>query len=356
MSSRPRPNGSLSLRVRAEAAAWLAGLRGSKRTSDLDGRFKRWLATSDANRAAWERQSEAWELAGGLRSRFESAWAGRAARARAARERSQPRMLFAVIAVLSAALVALILARFVSTESGTVATASGEQRTVVLADGSRVTLNTDTRIAVRYDDRTRRVRLDRGEALFDVRPEHDRPFVVVAGRREVRALGTAFDVRREVTGKLAVTLIQGRVSIVPAAGWSRPIVANVGRLPDATVLASPGERATFTPDERPALDHPPLRQVIAWQSGQVVFNHTPLPEAVREMNRYSDRRIVLEGSDMESLHVGGLFQAGESTAFARAIAETFGLGMHAERDRIVLSRSNGTSPPRVPRRGSSSRH
>jgi transmembrane sensor len=263
-------------------------------------------------------------------------------------------MLFAVIAVLSAALVALLLARFVSTESGTVTTASGEQRTVVLADGSRVTLNTDTRIAVRYDERTRRVRLDRGEALFDVRPEHDRPFVVVAGRRAVRALGTAFDVRREDTGKLSVTLIQGRISIVPAAGQPEPTVMDAERLPDATVLASPGERATFTPDNRPALDHPPLRQVIAWQSGQVVFNHTPLPEAVREMNRYSDRRIALEGSGMESLHVGGLFQAGETAAFARAIAETFGLRMHEARDRIVLSRPTGSSLPLPLRRGSSS--
>lgn len=344
---------TLALRVRAEAAAWLAGLRGSHRTSELEGRFRRWLAASETNRVAWERQNEAWELAGGLRSRFESA---RSRRAAASGARNQPRMLFAVIAVLSAALVALVLARFISVESGTMATAGGERRTIALPDGSRVTLNADTRVAVQYDNRTRRVRLVRGEALFNVEPAPRRPFIVVVGRREIRAVGTAFDVRREEQDKLAVTLIQGRISIIRTSDHSGLTLTAQGRLPEETILATPGERAIFTPHSPPVLDRPILQQVIAWQSGELVFNATSLPEAVREMNRYSEHQILLEGPGIDSLHIGGLFQAGESVAFARAASETFGLDMREDGDRIILSRRNtpvvplghGTAKPSRP--------
>lgn len=321
------------LRARAEAAAWVGGLSDPNRSSDLEVRFKQWLAESDANRSAWERQNDAWDLSGGLRSRFESN--------RADRETSgvprQPRMLFAVAAVLSAALVAFLLAWLISLRSGAVATGTGEQRLTVLPDGSRVTLNTDTRILVQFDRQLRRVRLERGEALFDVRKAKDRPFVVVAGDREIRALGTAFEVRRDGQEELSVTLIEGTISVTEARHAEESRAAHASPSPDVTLLTSPGQRATFVIGGPPRLDRPALQQVIAWQSGEVVFNGTPLPEAAREMNRYSERQITVEGRRMTSLRVGGLFRAGDSTAFARAMAETFQLEMREEADRITLS-------------------
>ncbi|MGH8258836.1 MAG: FecR family protein [Steroidobacteraceae bacterium] len=350
MSERPAIRRALSLRVRAEAAAWLAGLRDSTRTSELEGRFRRWLAASQTNRLAWERQNDAWELAGGLQGRLELQRSRRAGRPRA-RPSNGARMLFAVAAVLSAALVALLLSRLIALRAETVTTATGERRTAILHDGSRVTLNTDTRMVVRYERAVRRVRLIRGEALFQVRKAPDRPFIVMTGEWEIRALGTAFEVRRNGRNDISVTLIEGRIKVVPiggarnaralleseSSGGARAASAQA-RTFEATLLDSPGERVTFAAHRTPYIDHPLLRQVIAWQSGDVVFDYTPLPEAAREMNRYSARQIRVEGPGMASLHVGGLFQAGESVAFARAIAETFGLDMRDEGEQIVLSR------------------
>ncbi len=350
-------SGELPLSVRAEAAAWLASLGGPHRTPELEVRFGRWLAESEPHRIAWERVSDAWDLAGGLaakivpreepearnqpEARAESeardqleARAQRAVREQsAARRRVRPRgiLRFAAVALLAGAAAAWVL---LLSRGGAVSTGTGERRVLSLQDGSRITLNTDTRLVVRYDTEARRVRLERGEALFEVRRAPSWPFIVTAGGREIRALGTAFEVRRYGEQQVSITLVEGRISVAPAGAGAR--------LPrqEVTVLASPGQRVTFTPHEVPRLDKPVLKQVIAWQSGEVVFDDTRLSDAAEEMNRYSERRIVIEEPSVASLRVSGLFQAGDSLEFAQGVAETFGLRVESFGSRIVLARQD----------------
>ncbi len=329
------------LRARAEAAAWNPSIHDPDRTAEVEERFKRWLAESEDNRAAWERQHEAWDLAKALGPRFASE------RARGVgwrRLTERPRRVLA-LATAAAAVIALLFFVLTSSPAGTVTTAKGERRVTLLPDGSRVTLNTDTRITLLFGAGKRRVRLDHGEALFDVMPAQGRPFIVVAGKREVRALGTSFEVRRDAESSVSVTLIEGRISIEPVSfenrsGPDAPPAASI------TVLDLPGQRATFAPHRAPKIDHAVLQQVISWQSGEVVFADTPLPEAAREMNRYSDRQIIVQGAGTDSLHIGGLFQAGDSIAFAQAVAQTFDLELRESGRNIVLSRRSDLSPPR----------
>lgn len=341
MTGKPKSSGSgtsgnLPLRIRAEAAAWLAGLSDTHRSSELESSFRRWLLQSDRHRVAWERQSEAWDLAGGLTSQFESRCSVPVLRPR----HSGARRMVLAAAVSFAAIVAVVLFWFISLCLATISTEVGEQRVAILPDGSRVTLNTDTRIRVLYDSRWRRVRLERGEALFDVKKGENRPFIVSAGEQEIRALGTAFEVRSDERGLLSVTLIEGRISIASPAARYGPGARAAPAIRHVTVLASPGQRVTFGPRSPPKMDRPVLQQVIAWQSGEVVFNDTPLPEAAREMNRYSDRQIRVDGTEMSSLHVGGLFRAGDPMTFARAMAETFRLEVRKEADTIVISQES----------------
>ncbi len=347
-------SGDLPLSVRAEAAAWLASLGGPHRTSELVARFRRWLAESEPHRTAWERVSDAWDLAGGLAAKIapreepavcdrlcavhdrpvhDRPVHDRPARHRAVREWMRPRAVrrlaaFAVLASVAAAWV-LVLSR-----DGTVSTGTGERRVLSLQDGSRITLNTDTRVAVRYDKEARRVTLERGEALFEVRRAPTWPFIVTAGGREIRALGTAFEVRRYGEQQVSITLVEGRISVTPAGSAGSPPRREV------TVLASPGQRVTFTPHQLPRLDRPVLKQMIAWQSGEVVFDDTRLSDAAREMNRYSERRIVIEEPGVAALRVSGLFQAGDSMEFAQGVAETFGLRVENFGSRIVLVRQD----------------
>src|SRR5690606_28626324 len=111
-----------------------------------------------------------------------------------------------------------------------VRTGVGEQRTVTLEDGSRVSLNTATRLSLHFDRGVRRVRLQSGEALFEVARDPGRPFVVESGDRQVRALGTAFIVRRDA-GRIAVTLMEGSVEVAPVGGTAGDEAVSVAQVP-----------------------------------------------------------------------------------------------------------------------------
>ena len=202
-------------------------------------------------------------------------------------------------------------------------TGVGEQRTIMLADGSRVTLNTGSSLIAENFGKERRVRLERGEALFDVAHDDGHPFLVEAMGRTVRVLGTSFIVRREA-GRLDVTLLRGSVAI---EGAGRPVV----RL-------SPGERFRQLADRGPMIDHPSLEAVTAWREGELLLDNTPLREAVHEMNRYSSRPISLSDPSLGDLRLNGVFKTGDSTSFARTIAAIYGLNVVENQDGARIER------------------
>lgn len=336
-------HGDLPLHVRAEAAAWLAILGSPSRSVALEERFANWLAACEPHRIAWERVSDAWDLAGGLSARIAPrddsreceplrvplGEPGSEPRSGPPPERS-PRRRGALALAAAAAIAFVAAAIYLLSAGGSFSTGVGERRVVSLQDGTRVTLNTLSRISVRFDRKARRVRLDRGEALFEVEKDPRWPFVVTVGGHEILALGTAFEVRRYGARQVAITLVEGRISIAPAGAGVRPPPR------DVTVLASPGQRVTFEPHGAPRLDRPVLGEVIAWQSGEVVFDHTRLADAATDMNRYSARRIVIADPATAALEVSGLFQAGDSQQFAAGVAAIFGLGVQDDGKRIVL--------------------
>lgn len=191
-------------------------------------------------------------------------------------------------------------------------TSIGARAPVDLADGSRITLNTDTAIAVDMTDDRRHVRLLRGEAWFDVAPDTARPFTVDTPMGTVRVTGTRFNLRI-ADGKTDVSLAEGRVSLT-------------GRgLGDALILA-PGQSARLTA----AGVSPPLlfdrTAVTAWLRGQFVFYDTPLSRVVAEINRYRPGRIVIAKDALRDLKVSGVFRTDDTDAALRAITDTLPLG------------------------------
>src|SRR5690606_26427505 len=187
----------------AEAAAWIAKLHRDERTRQVEAGFRRWLAASAAHRVAFEMANEMWLAAERLPKPAVPAivrWP------RSGIVLTWPRALAAVCSVF----VMAVLGWYVLRDPG-IATGIGEQRYLTLEDGSRVTLNTATRIVVRVEPEQRLIELDHGEALFEVAKNPNRPFVVVAADKQVRALGTSFVVRRE-SSQVAVTLVEGKVA------------------------------------------------------------------------------------------------------------------------------------------------
>jgi transmembrane sensor len=305
----------------AEAAAWLAVLHGPNRTATAERGFARWLKKSPAHAAAFEQATGIWEESRNL-PRPQSL-------RRAVLPAPAPRRWFPRLVAMAAllALAAVGLALYLQ-ERG-VATNIGEQRVLVLEDGTRVILNTDTRVIVSYNRALRRIELMKGEALFEIAKKQNWPFVVTAGDRSIAALGTTFSVRRE-SQQVAVLLVEGKVAVSPASRAQR-----AGQGSDA-VLLSPGERAVFVGNLPVRRDHPQVAKALAWQRHEVALDNNSLLDAVQEMNRYSRTPLVLQAVDAAQIRVTGLFRTGDSLSFARAVAEAYKLRVVEERGRIVL--------------------
>lgn len=299
--------------IDAEAAAWLARLHGPYRSADTDAALRVWLKADAAHQDAFERATEVWEMIPGT--------APQSGSAPAPSRRGRRPALAAAFAIF----LVLLLAGgvWLSQRPPVHETPVGGQQVVLLADGTRVSLNTDSRIALLYSEGERRVRLDRGEALFEVAHNPARPFIVEAGSEQVRALGTTFIVRRDGEQKLAVTLLEGRVRV------SDPV--------RAAVLA-PGERLTVTSSAGAALDRPSIDTVAAWRRGEVVFEDTTLIEAAAELNRYSETRLTIVDPSLATLRISGVFSTGDIGEVAEAIAALHRLRAARDGDTIRLTR------------------
>lgn len=334
LKAQPKPSAS----ARAEAAAWLARLHGPNRSPEVEAGFRRWLAEAPEGAAAFELLTDTWEKSARLRRRPVEQRAERSGL-----RISLPRAALAAAAVAIVAIVGTML----YLQNDALITQVGEQRIVRLEDGSRVHLNTDTRIVVHYDKQRRGIELQKGEASFDVAPQTDRVFVVTVGDRQVRAIGTSFMIRRDERN-LAVTLVEGKVTVAPTEGNSAgyapasdAAVTSTGATiwsgsPDAILLTA-GERLTMKVGEPARIDRPSLDQVSAWQRGQVAFDDTPLVDALAEMNRYSDTQLAVADSISPGIRVSGVFKAGDSIDFARAIASTYRLQVQTRSRQLVLS-------------------
>jgi transmembrane sensor len=309
----------------AEAAAWLAILHGPNRTTAVEQGFSKWLRMNPAHAQAFEEATEIWEESGNL---------PRPARGmRAALEKKAVRPLLALAAGIVVAVIGVLL----YFNFAGVATDLGEQRALILEDGSRILLNTSTRVVVHYDEKQRHIELKTGEAHFEVAKRPHWPFVVSAGARQVTALGTAFTVRRE-PDRLTVTLVEGKVTVTPESRVLGPFGASQ---PDATsasaITLTPGQRAIFVADRLAALDQPDLQKTLAWQRREVAFDDTPLVDAIAEMNRYSPVPLALEDTRAERVRITGLFRAGDSRSFARAVGAVYKFQVIEKDDRIVLA-------------------
>lgn len=193
----------------------------------------------------------------------------------------------------------------------------GEIEQVILEDGSRISLNTDSEVRVRYSSSYRHVDLTRGEALFQVAKNKEKPFDVEAGSTTVRAVGTAFSVRLHEAGaneRVDVVVSEGRIAINPPSKetYAAGSVASVrnGRV-DATIVANED-----------------ITSKLSWTTGRLMFQGEKLSAVVQEINRYNLRKLQITDPDISDLRIGGTFQATDPDGFARALGATFGIKSH----------------------------
>lgn len=308
--------------IDAAAAVWLARLHGAQEDA-VRPALDAWLAENPAHAEAFERANETWAIL------------PRAARCGQEEVRSRPSLarpwMLYPAAMAACLLVVVGFAAFwwSLADAGAYATAPGEQKVAMLADGSRIALNTDTQVDVRFNAERRQIELDRGEAMFEVAHDAERPFVVVAGDTRVQAIGTVFTVRR-TRDDVIVTLIKGKVAVSHGR-------ARTGGVIEAPVVLRPGEKLTEPAEGQRRIEPESVEAATAWRRGQTVFDETPLGAAVTELNRYGGPPIVVDDPRIAALPVSGVF-ATNAPDFAEAVATLHGLHIEKDGDTLHIRR------------------
>lgn len=210
-------------------------------------------------------------------------------------------------------------------------TARGEFRKVPLADRSVVSLNSGSDMEVVLTDSERRILLNRGEAWFEVAKDRAKPFIVESGDVRVRAVGTAFAVRRYGNGA-DVMVTEGLVEVWSSAGSARR-----QRLPAGT-QSFVAERADHIAVTRNPED---IERRLAWRKGQLVFRNQTLADAAADFNRYNARQIVIADPALGRRSVVGQYETDQSERFAQDVQALLRVPVSFTGERITI----GAVPP-----------
>jgi transmembrane sensor len=342
--------------IEAQAADWFARSQGGQWSDADQERLDEWLGASTAHRVAYLRLSAAWQYSARLKALGAGVPAGvipprhgwifstpreRVSGSSSARigegalaGRGKGGLLAASLAATLAAVVAGAAWLAWRDGASSYRTEIGRIGTIPLSDGSRVVLNTDSRIRVEFSETGRRIVLDRGEAFFVVAKDLARPFAVEAGSEKIVALGTSFSVRRD-TPDVRVVVTEGRVRLERDRGARSggPISPPATQL-EAGAVATAAETGVLVRRRQVA----EVEQLLSWRTGYVTFRDTALAEAVAEFNRYSERKIVLEDPAIADIRIGGNFRTDSADAFLWLLENGFPIDAREEGGRIVLTR------------------
>lgn len=275
------------------AIDWFVRLQGDASLATWT-HFQAWLEASPAHAAAYDAVEAIWiDVEASTPSREPEAKLSGAV-VLPFRNRPSRRNLWLGAAAAAAVVAALVTARLSAPAVQTYTTDRGQTRALTLADGSRLTLGTATRIQVRFTKRQRDVVLIDGEASFDVAHQPDHPFTVAVGEHQVRVLGTEFNILHRA-GDLIVTVRRGLVSV---AGDDREQGVRLTRGQQLTAHDGPGSARVTAVDPDVA---------FARTQGKLVFLETPLPQVVADFNRYVSIPIRVDPGAM-AIKVSGVFR------------------------------------------------
>jgi transmembrane sensor len=312
--------------IRFEAGAWVERQDGCVLSESEQAEFEAWLGQSMSHRVAYWRADAAWSSADRIKIM-------RSAEFSAARVEHN-----SVLPVLAKAAAALILVAalaggaafyFRAPADRTYATAVGGRELVSFSDGTRIELNTNTKMRARMTTSERTVWLDHGEAYFQVEHDSHRPFVVMVAGHRITDLGTKFLVRADA-GQLEIALTQGRARLDTEDAW----------IQKHSALLAPGDVVVATANSisRTRESTKQIANALSWKRGLLVFYRTPLADAAYQINRYNQEKVLIADTSLNALPISGTLSANDPEQFARVLQKIFGLKTEKRGGEILISR------------------
>lgn len=295
--------------VNRQAADWLARLHADDRSSRDEAAFRTWLNADPSHALAFDHASTVWDAVGGLRDDPRRAPAQQGLSRRAV-------MAGGVGTILSVGLTV----GWQQAYAGVYRTGVGEQRRLMLDDGTRVMLDTHTQIRFRNRDTMRLLSLETGRINLDIARD-PRPFIIEAGERRAVAGTARLDLRRD-EDQVTLTALHGSARVEATT---------------APVLLSQGHRIAMAAGHPDHLDRPELEDLTAWQSGRLAFRDQTVAQAASEMNRYAERALIVSDAKAAAMRVSGVYSVGDPEAFARSLAVLLPIHVSAQADAVRIS-------------------
>ncbi len=292
-----------------QASYWVSLLHDRDCTPLQKQKFQAWLSQSPQHQLAFQQVEAVWQQLEKLETHAKPQL--EAARAylsnNPGKRRWRPTQSLALAASILLLVFAFPFLRLLL-DNGIYRTAKGEQSHLQLSDGTRIDLNTDSEIKVAYTLFERKVRLERGEALFTVEHDADKPFEVAASNGFIRDIGTQFNVYKQ-DGEVAVTVLEGEVSIsYQQANASQHLTA--------------GMQLTYRQDGQNQLvkNGDDFHDITAWRDGRIVFKSQSLGTVLEQLSRYHAVKLSVGNAKLAALTVSGSFPTGDLNLALNTIA------------------------------------
>jgi len=311
--------------IDARAAEWIERREFADWSAEDQVALDAWLAESLVHRVAFLRLETGWrstERLAVLRSTVAPAEIPRAA--------LLSRLTKLIFAVAVAAVLSVAGANyFLGTQEAMYTTPLGGHRSITLADGTLVDLNTDTVLRARMSAHGREIVLEKGEAYFQVRHDASRPFTVLAADHRITDLGTKFVVR-SAADSVEVALVEGRARFESA---DSRIAMHSAVLTEGDVVYASADSMSVT--KKPDIE---LAKQLGWRRGVLVFEDSTLTAAASEFNRYNRQKIVVADNDAGKFSISGTFPVHDVAGFADLAQHVLGLRVEDRSGEIVIGR------------------
>jgi len=333
-----------------QGGEWCVRLSTGSLSPDEQASFDKWMADDPLNREAFDQALTVWQ---GLHAIGDSPeLISRRADALEALRRANSRRWsrrFASnrqwVAGIAACFALVLVSTFwlFSNRPELYGTGVGERRVVMLEDGSRLSLDAETKVSALYSSDQRKLVLLSGRAKFDVARDLSRPFTVTAGDRTVIATGTAFSVEL-LNHKVHVIVYEGSVAVVAGVPPPADQLVRIKQHPagDAIPLSPGKELVDGTTAGAPTIVNTDVSRSLAWEAGQLNFVDEPMASAVERLNRYSSDKIVIGDPKVASIRINGVFNAGDSAAFADAVSQAYPVEVERDGNDFVLASSSSS--------------
>ncbi len=350
ITPRAKPTRAKQIEIEAIAAEWLA--RESNGLSSVERNERDvWLTSDPRHVAAYLEFNDVWKSLDHLVESPAGAALEEEADTELAQQSLKGRSRWIPIGLAAAAAITVSILgwnRFESSErasNAALTTAVGAMQDRILADGSVLLLNTDSAMQVHYTAGERRIVLLRGEAHFTVAKDPTRPFIVELDRIAIRAVGTAFNVRR-YADSADVLVTEGRIEIAesitipnpPLRLASDPVLGTLGQ-GEFTRIILRNNSAVKVDVETLLLEPTEMDRILAWRERRLEFVSTPLSEVVAEINRYSKRSLIIADPHLGAERFGGTIRTDQPETFVSLLEKSFSVTAERRTNDVVLRRS-----------------